>query len=55
MVEGNRFAPHNTPGIEYEDWIRGEVAANTPYDEFTYKLLTASGSRDISTWSVSPN
>lgn len=25
-------------------WIRGEVAANTPYDEFARKVLTASGS-----------
>lgn len=24
-VTGNRFAPHDTPGIDYEDWIRGEV------------------------------
>ncbi|MBM4090504.1 MAG: DUF1553 domain-containing protein [Planctomycetes bacterium] len=25
-------------------WIRGEVAANTPYDQFARKLLTATGS-----------
>lgn len=25
-------------------WIRQEVAANTPYDQFCYKVLTASGS-----------
>lgn len=25
-------------------WIRGEVAANTPYDQFARKILTASGS-----------
>ncbi len=24
-VEGNRFAPHDTPGITYEDVVRGEV------------------------------
>ncbi len=24
-VEGNRFAPHSTPGVGYEDWLRGEV------------------------------
>ncbi len=23
--EGNSYAPHRTPGIEYEPWIRGEV------------------------------
>ncbi|MSP16092.1 MAG: hypothetical protein EXR73_05675 [Myxococcales bacterium] len=25
-VEGNRFAPHATPEVDYEDWLRGEVA-----------------------------
>jgi len=25
-VEGNRFAPYNTPGVDYEDFVRGEVA-----------------------------
>lgn len=25
-VEGNRFAPYYTPGIDYEDYYRGEVA-----------------------------
>ncbi|MEE2828637.1 MAG: hypothetical protein VX498_05590 [Myxococcota bacterium] len=25
QVEGNRFAPHSTPGVGYEDWLRGEV------------------------------
>ncbi|MEX0642094.1 MAG: DUF1549 domain-containing protein, partial [Pirellulales bacterium] len=25
-------------------WIRGELAANTPYDQFVYKILTATGS-----------
>jgi hypothetical protein len=24
-VEGNRFAPYDTPGVEYEDFVRGEV------------------------------
>lgn len=24
-VEGNRFAPHDTPDMAYEDWLRGEV------------------------------
>jgi len=24
-VEGNRYAPYVTPGMDYEDWIRGEV------------------------------
>ncbi len=25
MVQGNRFAPHDTPGLDYERWLRGEV------------------------------
>ncbi len=25
-VEGNRFAPYDTPGVDYEDYVRGEVA-----------------------------
>jgi WD40 repeat protein len=28
----------------FRQWIRGEVAANTPYDQFAKKVLTASGS-----------
>jgi WD40 repeat protein/mono/diheme cytochrome c family protein len=28
----------------FRAWIRNEVASNTPYDEFTAKILTASGS-----------
>ncbi|MFO1095572.1 MAG: DUF1553 domain-containing protein [Planctomycetaceae bacterium] len=28
----------------FRDWIRGEIAANTPYNEFCKKVLTASGS-----------
>lgn len=28
----------------FRDWIRKEVAANTPYDQFVNKILTASGS-----------
>ncbi|MGI9457989.1 MAG: DUF1549 domain-containing protein, partial [Aeoliella sp.] len=28
----------------FRNWIRAEVAANTPYDQFAVKLLTASGS-----------
>ena len=25
MVQGNVYAPHSTPGLDYEDWLRGEV------------------------------
>ncbi len=28
----------------FRNWIRGELAANTPYDQFARKILTASGS-----------
>ena len=28
----------------FRDWIRNEVAANTPYDQFSRKVLTATGS-----------
>jgi mono/diheme cytochrome c family protein len=28
----------------FRQWIRGEVAANTPYDEFARKIVTATGS-----------
>lgn len=28
----------------FRDWIRNEIASNTPYDEFARKVLTASGS-----------
>ncbi len=28
----------------FHGWIRGKIAANTPYDQFTYELLTATGS-----------
>lgn len=28
----------------FHDWIRKEVAANTPYDQFVQKILTATGS-----------
>lgn len=28
----------------FRDWIRNEIAVNTPYDKFAYKILTATGS-----------
>ncbi|MCH8829504.1 MAG: DUF1553 domain-containing protein, partial [Planctomycetes bacterium] len=28
----------------FREWIRNEIAKNTPYDQFTYKILSASGS-----------
>jgi len=33
------------PGVQlFRDWIRKELADNTPYDQFVRKILTASGS-----------
>ncbi|MEM9283683.1 MAG: DUF1549 domain-containing protein [Verrucomicrobiota bacterium] len=33
------------PGAKvFRDWIHSELNANTPYDEFVYKILTATGS-----------
>ena len=34
----------NEGAKQLRDWIRKEVAANTPYDEFVKKILTAGGS-----------
>ena len=31
-VSGNRLAPHTTPGLDYEDWLRGEVIENFLFD-----------------------
>ncbi len=40
QVRGNRNAPHITPGLNYEDWVRGEVAerflANNPNRAFEF-------------------
>ena len=30
--------------VAFRGWIRGELAANTPYNEFVYRILTAAGS-----------
>ncbi|MGI9244401.1 MAG: DUF1549 and DUF1553 domain-containing protein, partial [Verrucomicrobiales bacterium] len=44
MLQVNRkfLAPDGAK--RFRDWIRQEVAANTPYDEFARKILTAAGS-----------
>ncbi len=31
----------------FHDWIRGHVEHNTPYDEFAYSILTATGSNRV--------
>lgn len=49
-VEGNRFAPYNTPGVDYEDFVRGEVAQSFLEDNpgmedfFTRPVATSSKS-----------
>ncbi len=30
--------------VAFHKWIRGQIAANTPYDKFAYTLMSASGS-----------
>ena len=32
---------------DFRNWIRTEVASNTPYDEFARKIITASGSNKV--------
>lgn len=45
MVTGNRFAPHDTPGVSYENWVRGEVVerflANNPNRAFEFPFPEA--------------
>ncbi len=46
-VEGNRFAPYTTPGVDYEDFVRGEVAQgfleeNPGMEDFFTKPLATS-------------
>ena len=42
LVSGDRLRPK---AVEtYHQWIRGHVAANTPWDRFVRELITASGS-----------
>lgn len=32
-VQGNRNAPHDTPNLDYEDWVRGEIVQNYLADQ----------------------
>ncbi len=41
---GEFQVPRDEGARLYRDWIRKEVEANTPYDQFAYKIITASGS-----------
>jgi WD40 repeat protein/mono/diheme cytochrome c family protein len=42
MVNGKFLGLEGATALR--NWIRGELAANTPYDQFARKILTASGS-----------
>jgi WD40 repeat protein len=44
LLEVNRKFLGIEGASRYRKWIRGEVANNTPYDQFVRKILTASGS-----------
>ena len=44
LLTVNRKYLGNEGAKLFHDWIRKEVDANTPYDEFARKILTASGS-----------
>ncbi|MFO0916005.1 MAG: DUF1549 domain-containing protein [Pirellulales bacterium] len=42
QVNGKFLGPEGA--ASFREWIRSEIARNTPYDEFARKILTASGS-----------
>ena len=44
MLQVNSKFLGNEGAKLFRDWIKTEVAANTPYDEFVYNILTATGS-----------
>lgn len=44
LLQVNRKFLGTEGAAAFRNWIRGEVAANTPYDRFVYSVLTASGS-----------
>ncbi|MBV8558100.1 MAG: DUF1549 domain-containing protein, partial [Planctomycetaceae bacterium] len=44
LLQVNRKFLGTEGAVAFRNWIRGEVAANTPYDQFARKVLTASGS-----------
>jgi hypothetical protein len=41
LVSGNRLRPKGVKA--YYEWIRNEVAENTPWDEFARKIVTSTG------------
>ena len=44
MLQVNRKFLGGEGAQTFRDWIRKQVAANTPYDQFVHTILTASGS-----------
>jgi WD40 repeat protein len=44
LLQVNRKFLGPQGAVAFRAWIRGEMAANTPYDDFCRKILTASGS-----------
>ena len=44
LLQVNRKFLGEEGAKRFREWIREEVAANTPYDQFTKKILTATGS-----------
>ncbi|MBL9167245.1 MAG: DUF1549 domain-containing protein [Verrucomicrobiales bacterium] len=44
LLQVNRKFLGEEGAVLFREWIRGEIQANTPYDEFARKILTASGS-----------
>ena len=44
LLQVNRKFLEVEGAVAFRDWIRNEVAKNTPYDQFVAKILTASGS-----------
>ena len=42
LVNGNRLRPKGVRA--YYEWIRNEIAENTPWDEFARKIVTSTGS-----------
>ena len=44
LLQVNRKFLAEEGARKFREWIRAEIAANTPYDEFVRKIITASGS-----------
>jgi WD40 repeat protein len=44
LLQVNRKFLGPQGAMAFRQWIRGQVANNTPYDKFVYSILTASGS-----------